>query len=261
MDRQRVWIVVGVVAAVVVGLAALAALWALTRQPTPPTTEKPPPPRTLKVGKDAAFKTVMDALKSVRPGDRISVAGPEHAENLVVDGADERLRNITLEGEEGDEPVRWKPRTRDPSQMIALNNVTGWMMRRFTLDGQDACRTGVVVVTGHCPGSTLEEIRVSGFTKAGIVLANCEGQQERPLTFAQVVLRTAEGSPAEAALRFTINPNMQSVKANQHIVFRNCRLEGSFKELISLADRNTTHHVELKDVTGPRGEPIRVPRN
>ncbi len=259
-EHNRVWVVVAVVAAVLAGSLGLAAWLALGRDGGGVAPSEKSPARTFKVGKDAALKTVQDALKLVRPGDRIAVQGPEHFENLLVDGREDRLRNILLEPDDGAAPVIWKPSSRDPSQMIALSNVAGWRVQGFTFDGHDACRGSVLLLTGRCPGTVLDKVRVEGFRKVGVLFMNCEGDPDRPVSVARSSIRPVERETADAAFSFGIDPQMLTVKSNRHITLSDCRLDGAYQSRVQVRDPNNTRNVTLSGVTDAKGEAVSLPK-
>jgi serine/threonine protein kinase len=255
-DRRRVWWVVGIVSAVLLGIVGAAALWALTRDKAPPAPtqrEAPPASRTWKVGKDSKLKLVADAWRQAGPNDRIVVQGPTHEEDLFLDGRDERRKNITIEPEEG-QTVVWKAKGKEPSHLLVLSNVDGLRIRGFTLDGLDRCRYGVVLLTGRCPGTALEAVNVRGFRTTGVLLMNCAGDEGRPVTLSRVSVQPQDGQTAEAALTFNIDTSTITPKANQYIRLRDGLLDGAYKAPVSvLGEAGTTTDVALENVKARPG--------
>jgi serine/threonine protein kinase len=241
--RRRVIIVVAVVSVVILGGFAAAALWAALRDKTPPpSTETPPVRPALRVGKGPKYyPTVLQAIKSALPGDRIVVQGPEHEEELLFDGKDQPRKNLTIESE--GEPVVWRaPKGKEPASLIALRGVEGLRLRGFTFDGDGRCAT-VVHLSGHCPGTVLEDLAIQGFTGSGLMILNCDGEATRPVTITRVAVAAASDKPAKAALEFVLEPPERKAK-NRFLHFYGFEPKGNFTTPILNRD-NTT-----QDVTG-----------
>jgi hypothetical protein len=231
-DRRRVLIVVAVVAAVILGGFGAATLWALSRDKAPPpATDTGPPPRAaLRVGVGQKYATVSQALRSTIPGDHIIVYGPEIEDEFVLDGQGERRKNLTIEAEDAGQPVLWrlpKGGKTTPSHLILLSGVEGLRLRGFTFDGDNRCTKSVVLLTGRCPGTTLEDVTVRGFATTGVLLMNCEGEEGRPVTLNRLTVTTPPNKTPEAAIGFDLAP--QTPRPNRFIHFNDPRLEGPYK--------------------------------
>jgi hypothetical protein len=173
LNKKRVWWVAGVMGLLLLsGLAALT-LWVFhpgsTRLVSPEVSSSG---RTLIVGADGKFHSILEALKQARPYDRIVVQGPSLSEELRFDGSDGWLKHITIESEDTTQPATWRPRSKDPSYLLVLKNVEGWRLQGFILDGQERCQSGVVLLAGRCPGTTLDRVRVQGFQNNGVLFSN-----------------------------------------------------------------------------------------
>jgi hypothetical protein len=239
-EIRRVWIVVGIATAVVLFLVVVAGVvgFILTRRGEANPTDRPAARLALKVGKDGKFKTIADAWKNAVEGDRIVVQGPLE-EDLMLEGQDERHRNITIEPEEpGTLTWRPNPKTKDVSHLLVLKNVEGLHLRGITFDGADRCGKSVLLLTGHCPGTSLEDIRIQGFsgTSSGVMIVNCEGDSAQPLTFSKAVVIANPGKPARSAFEFHLDPKWEFVKRNQFLTLRDCRLEGNFEVRLRLSE-------------------------
>jgi serine/threonine protein kinase len=240
-DRKRVMIVVAAVAVVVVGLMVVGAIWAFSRDKTPP----PAPPekvaqvrQPLRVGKDQRYKTVLEAIRSAVHGDRILVPGPEHEEELVFDSLNLPRKNLIIESE--GEPVRWlAPKGKEPAYLVALRGVEGLRMRGIVFDG-DSRAKNVILLGGRCPGTVLDELTIQGFTGSGLLIQNCEGDKDRPVTVSKLKVVTAGGKPANAAVELTSN---ESGKPNRFIHFSDTQFDG-FKAPV------LRHDSTPEDVTG-----------
>jgi serine/threonine protein kinase len=217
-QRRRVILVVSIVSAVILGGFAVAAIWATVRdKPAQGAPTGPQPRASLRVGPNAEFVTVAQAVRNALPGDHIVVNGPSHSEELILDGkASPSLKKLTIESE-GD-PVLWRaPQNRTaPVCLVILRNVDGLRLKGFTFDGEDRCPNTVQVV-GQCPGTELQNLTISGFTGSGLVLMNCEGESNRPLLISHVQV-TGSDKAKSAGLEFALDPADRNPK-NRFIQF------------------------------------------
>jgi serine/threonine protein kinase len=226
--RKRVIIVVAVVSAVILGGFAVAALWAAFRSPPPaPPTEPQPARQALRVGKGQKYPTVLDAIKNALPGDHIVVRAPEgHEEVLTFDSKDLSRENLTIEAE--GEPVVWRaPKAvKEPAYVVALRGVRGLRLRGFVFDGEGRCKN-VVLLSGQCPGTTLEDLTVQGFTGSGLVVMNCEGDAGRRVNVTNLKVISGADKPANAAIEFVLEPPDRQPK-NRFMHFSGFNPQGPF---------------------------------
>jgi serine/threonine protein kinase len=226
-ERKRVLIVVGIVAAaLLVVFAVLGILAVVLRDPAPAVAPDKPAVRTLLVGKNQTYPTVLKAIQNALPGDYIVVRGADHEEELTfVGGAQNKNLTIKSEGEEG-RPVVWRaPAGKQPAFLLALNGVEGLRLHGFRFDGDDRCAS-LIHLAGKCPGLTLEDLSLQGFTGSGLVIMNCEGESARPVTVNRVTVATAPGKTAKAALEFALTTDR---KANRYLHFNELDLtKGTF---------------------------------
>jgi eukaryotic-like serine/threonine-protein kinase len=235
--RTRVIIVVAAVAVVLLGLMAAGVIWAYSYNNTPPAQpEKPPPARpALRVGKDQKYLTVWDAIRNALPGDHIIVQGPEHEEELVFDN--QPRKDLTIESEGA--PVHWRtPKMKDSPVLVVLRSVEGLKLRGFIFDGDGRAKTGILL-GGRCPGTTLEDLTIQGFTGSGLLIQNCEGEKGRPVTIKSLKITTAADKQANAAVQF-----LTTVGSNRIIHFNELKLDGSFTTPI------LNRELASEDVTG-----------
>jgi hypothetical protein len=268
LNKKRVWWVAGVMGLLLLsGLAALT-LWVFhpgsTRLVSPEVSSSG---RTLIVGADGKFHSILEALKQARPYDRIVVQGPSLSEELRFDGSDGWLKHITIESEDTTQPATWRPRSKDPSYLLVLKNVEGWRLQGFILDGQERCQSGVVLLAGRCPGTTLDRVRVQGFQNNGVLFSNCQGELGRPVTLTRSVVASLSGGSAESGIVFALDSQTISASSNRALLLQDCRLEGFFRKPIQvLPSARGKTNVYLKQVTYRRNpdkpaEPINKPFN
>jgi len=243
LDTKRVIIVVAVVAVVLLGGLAAAVFWLLSGDKTPPVvpTERQAK-QPLRVGKGPKnYPTVLRAIQAAIPGDHIVVQGPEHEEALNFENAE--LKNLTIESE--GEQVVWRvPKAvKDPPPLIVLRGIEGLKLRGFKLEGDNRCNT-VIQLSGKCPGTTLEDLRIQGFTRSGLTFLNCDGEKGRPVTVTKVTIATAaeKDKGANAAVEFVLDP--QEKDSNHFIQFSQLTLEGAFKTPVQ------NRQMAKDDVTG-----------
>jgi hypothetical protein len=240
-DRKKVLIVVGVVAAVVLGLVVAGVIWAFSHDKAPPAptaqAEKPPPARPpLRVGPDQRYKKVIDAINQSVHGDRIIVQGPVHEEELTFDSLNRK--NLTIESE--GTPVYWRaPKGKEPAYLVALRGVEGLKLRGFLFDGEGRSRTGVLLA-GKCPGTALDDLTIQGCTGSCLLIQNCEGDKDRPVTVGKVKLVTTAEKAANAAIEFAPFEGKY-----RFLHFSDPQLDGPFKTPVLIGPKHTA-----EDVTG-----------
>jgi hypothetical protein len=195
------------------------------------------PQRMLKVGKGEPFPSVAAALAEARSGDRIVLVDKEHRESLILDGP--ALTKIEIRSADGLE-VTWTalPLAYPHEPLIRLGNAQGFQVKGIRFDGEGRTQN-LVWLTGHCPGLRLENLKLEGFTKSAVVIANCSGTSAEPVTIAS--LKTSSGGRlTDCAILFDTardaSPN------NEFIQLDNCQLLGTFGhgELWFKAERSKT---------------------
>jgi hypothetical protein len=209
-QRRRVILVVSIVSAVILGGFAVAAIWAALRDKAPDGASAAPQPRAaLRVGQGAEFATVAQAIKAAMPGDRIVVTGEKHEEELMLDGKfSPTLKNLIIESE--GRTVAWRaPQGKSPPCLIILRGVEGLRLQGFTLDGDNRCKN-IVQIYGICPGTSLDNLTLTGFTDSGMVFWNCEGKDDRPITINRVQVRG--NGKGKAAVEFALEPPSRAAK-------------------------------------------------
>src|SRR5262249_53149693 len=149
---------------------------------------------------------IHQALEHARPGDHIALLDAEHREQLRLEG--NRYKDITIEPA-GNNAVVWRlPTQRGTGELplLELVNVPGLRVRGIQFDGENRVAK-LVRLSGNCPGLSLEDSKLVGFTKTGLSVANCAGDANRPV---QLLRIDAELSAmgADSALLFSARPSM-----------------------------------------------------
>jgi serine/threonine protein kinase len=242
------WIIVGGTA-LVLG-AAILFFWVLEKVlPTTSSKAKSSPhaPQTFLVTtsteKPHSFSTIREALKQARPGDHILVQKESHEEQLLLE--DGRWGNgVTIEGQGPDGArVIWRIpkdlKSKRP-RFIELAKTENLRLRGFTLDG-DGRVEDLVVLFGHCPGLTLEDLRFQGFSHCAVNVFHCAGKAENPVSLAGLRAivpgspgKAASGPSSEAALIFSYRDNILNPKENQFVRVQDCVFAGPYRSAVQL---------------------------
>jgi hypothetical protein len=227
-DRKRL-IIAATVTGVVLGGVVLVAIcaWALSGSnkavPALPTERAARLP--LRVGEGQKYTKVTQAIRDAIPGDHIIVQGPVHEEELVFNDAAHARKNLTIESE--GQPVTWRtPKgVKESPLLIALLDVEGLKLRGFTFDGDNRCKS-LIRLGGKCPGTTLEDVTLQGFSGNGLVVMNCEGEEGRPVTITNLKVAVAADKTANAAIEFALSPREKD--SNRFLHFKEVHWEGNY---------------------------------
>jgi hypothetical protein len=224
---RRFWLLVG--GGTAVAAVALAfGLIALRRSGPPAPPPGPAAPRTTTVvvdpGGGEGYPTIAAALRSPRSGPlTIRVRG----DLVEPDVYALNLRDVTIESESGASWTWRLPARSGPEvSLLRIAGCEGFTLRNCTLDG--AGRADILVkMFSRCPGTTLENLRFTGFKQYGLHVSNCEGTADRPVTLRNLRFVTTDAK--QAGLFFTAFSTNPSVKENQHIAVTDCTAEGPGK--------------------------------
>jgi serine/threonine protein kinase len=206
----------------------------------------PPPLLVSHSGQENAFRSVGDAIRKAKDKDHI----------LVLDNVEEQLeltdskKDLVIETPPG-KAIVWRfPRTiASGKELLWLNGVGHLRIKGFTLDGRNLVDQ-VVRITGHCPGLTLEDVQLRGFRYFGILLANCAGRSDEPVSLVRLQAPTTDKK--EAALAFVASPTVSSPRINQHIIVNDCRFDGPYKTPVLLVgDTSVIKDVVFSDQRKP----------
>jgi hypothetical protein len=217
-------------------------VWAVASGKRHKVDEPPPasPPQLLvsHSGKANAFRSIGDAIRKAKDRDHI----------LVLDNVEEQLeltdskKELVIETPPG-KAIVWRfPRNiASGKEMLLLNGVSHLRIKGFTLDGRNLVDQ-VVRITGHSPGLTLEDVHLRGFRYFAILLANCAGKTDEPVSLIRVQAPAAD--KREAALAFAASTAVSSPRINQHIAVKDCHFDGPYKAPVLLIGDNSV----IKDV-------------
>src|SRR5262249_51518211 len=147
------------------------------------------------------------------------------------------LKDITLEADP-DREVVWQlpPGSPDANQVLTINGADGLTLRNFVFDGGGRSLYALVL-SGSSPGLALENLKVRGFRRGGILITNCAGGSDRPVTVTG--LSANAGPDARAAVYFDSTPNfVPELRRNAYIRINDVRTEGGLKDAVSLVRPN-----------------------
>ncbi len=231
-QRLLIWIVSVVGVLLIVGLVVAAfATGTVERLLNPP----PPAPKyakePLKVTQagdegDGVFHSVGKALKKAEAGDRILLMDPVHQEILRLDGKN-LPADITIEPGPGVK-VTWSGVGRFSEPLLYVTSARGLHFRKIHFDGKYQ-RSKLITLTGRCPGLTFEDVTLEGFKDRGMVIANCSGEEGRPVELLRLTVQ-AGGKRPETGLWFFVNKNIAEPPGNEHILVKDCHFEGEFQK-------------------------------
>ncbi len=233
------WLWAAVIGGVVaLGVAIGIIIWA-TRDPKPaetqPSSTTPKQvdatPQVWYVSKSGSTPndvgSITAALRKAKSGDRIVVRSGEICEEkLDLRGV---RKALVIEAEK-DAVLRLPKDHHKKEPLIHIDGVDGLQIKGLTVDGQDRCEE-LVLVSGSCPGLTLESLKLMGFGLVGIRIDNCQGgKSERPVLLKGLRIE-APKLRAHAALLFTVPlPTAQNV----NLRIEGCQFEGAFEAAVAI---------------------------
>jgi hypothetical protein len=222
--RPLWWAVAAGTAAALVGLVALL-VWARSGSGT---TAVGSAPRVLAVnpsGAGGAYRTLGEALKAARHGDKVVLEADIREADVEPNRA---AKGLTIEAAPGT-PVTWgcPRRVRDGAKLLLLGKAQGFVLKGVTLDGGGRL-DDLISVWGESPGLRLEGLQLRGFKKHAITVANCAGTADQPVRLTGLCFET--GSKEQSGVYFDHAAWLQKdVPRSEHISFRNCFVNGPGK--------------------------------
>ena len=100
--------------------------------------------------------------------------------------------------------------------------MSGLRIKGFVLDGLDRIPT-LVVISGNCPGTTLDSLHFQGFQQCAVIFDRAAGTSDEPVSLTNSRIAPATTTPS--ALRF---------EEAYHVRVSDNRLEGPFQAAIAL---------------------------
>jgi serine/threonine protein kinase len=180
---------------------------------------------------EGAYKTVHDALVRARSGDRIVVQEPSIEEALLLDDA-VSAKGVTIEGDSAGKHVVWRaPAQLAGDRFLVLANQAGLHIKGFTIDGDNRV-PDLIVVTGRCPGLTLEDVQLQGFQHSGVTLWDCSGERAPEGEIILKSVRVLAYKKADCALRMSSDP--WGAAGNEYLTVTDCRFEGPYQAAVKI---------------------------
>lgn len=185
----------------------------------------PPPRPNLQVTKNASgpfsFRTIDLALKEAQRGDIIELLDSVHEENLTIDKHRGAATAVTIQPSPGKQ-VTWRPR-KASAPLLTLSKAHGFKLKGpgLTLDANlDAKQSipNLVFITLDCPGLSIQNIHLKGFSQNAIKIVNGSGEEGNPMRFVNLSITPAVGAKTAAAFYFDANPSVLP-RVNDYIEF------------------------------------------
>ena len=182
------------------------------------------------------FASLRRAVLAAKAGDRVVVTGSLLVDSVELSDVEGVPSNLTIVGVApagaAGRLVRWRaaPGSIPGRHLLDVAGLEGFHLKGFFLDGEGRIAQ-LARFSGRASGGSIEDIRVEGATRAGIVLRGWAGGSERPPTIRKVQFSTK--SESEAAIRFEADPD-RPTSANESIRILECRFEGPFLSALSL---------------------------
>jgi hypothetical protein len=111
----------------------------------------------------------------------------------------------------------------------AAANVT---IKGITFDGENNTDT-LIILYARCPGTRLEDLKLRGAAKDALLIANCVGTAEQPVTLRNLEFDT---EPGKTAIRFKIFSNTKTLTVNRFFTISNCTFNGLGDRIITAND-------------------------
>ena len=136
------------------------------------------------------------------------------------------LPNVRIEAEAG-KTIHWRPSSKPGgTKLLLVHKAENFHLKGFTLDGDNRINT-LINLFHHCPGATLEDLKLQGFKQYGIWVTNCEGGEtsDRYIRFNRLLFVTNKED--QTALFFSIQDSVRdSIPKNQFFTFHDCEFKG-----------------------------------
>jgi serine/threonine protein kinase len=224
---HRIGWVVAISSAIVMGFILLTAIlvWAFSGRTKQQTSVRAEPLVYLvnSRGENNAAKSISDVLDTLRGKSRQSVRIIVQ-DDLVESDVILDVPNVRLEAEEG-KTIRWRPASKPgAANLFRVSGAKNVHIKGFVLDGEN--RIDVLVnLYNRCFGARLQELKLQGFKRYGIWVANCEGGQGADRVHLDH-LRFITAQKDQTGVFFNINPKISDITKNRFFSFRDCTFVG-----------------------------------
>ncbi|MFO0881495.1 MAG: serine/threonine-protein kinase [Gemmataceae bacterium] len=241
-DRPRrtfLYLVVAAVALVALSAVLIRSLFVSGENTTPESSGGTRPREAIYVKPGGSLLAI---LRTAKEGDRIVLTGDISEANVAI-----RLPNLTIEGEPG-KAITWRcpPTAPDRSKLVIVQGAPGFTLRGITLDGADKTEA-LIVLYGKATGATLENLHLKDSQKFNILVTNCEGTREAPVTLANLTLETPAG---RSAIHFDLQQHsMGTVKINRFFRLKDLKFAGPGQRITT----GNLDFVELASIDKPQG--------
>ncbi|WP_435010568.1 protein kinase domain-containing protein [Tundrisphaera lichenicola] len=182
------------------------------------------------------FSTLSEAIRVARSGDSILVRGRLMTEAIEISDVEGTPPNLTIQAEDSPNsstPIVWRA-PRDLAKGRALLDVAGlegFHLRGFVLDGEGRLPE-LIRLSGRAGGSVLEDLELSGATRADLVVRGWSGESSRPAVLRNVRFETKH--EIDAAIDFDTDPDRPNLTSDS-IRIDSCRFVGPFHSAILIA--------------------------
>jgi len=184
-SKSRIIVRVAVVAFVILAIAVTGILVYVQPAPPPPAPVREPLIVTKDDTKPKTFRSIEHAIRSAKPGAVIQLADEVHRENLTI--LSTSTKDIVIQAAPGKE-VKWTALMQnDPgSPLIFLNASSNLRIqgKGITLDGTlngGKKTNNLIHIAMDSPGVVLEDLKLTNFANAGVLITNAAGTQDRPI--------------------------------------------------------------------------------
>jgi hypothetical protein len=130
------------------------------------------------------YSSINEALGSCGAGAIVRILDQEVYEEQILHGrrsgsnSSVQIKIIAEKGPDGKTATLRLPKdAARGSPLVHLEGAEGFSIIGMTLDG-DGRSDDLVLISGNCPGATLDDCRLQGFQHAAIRIAKCEGKDE-----------------------------------------------------------------------------------
>jgi serine/threonine protein kinase len=180
--------------------------------------------------------SIQDALRQASPGDTILITDRqvyEEALTLTPRTSPRGFGNITIKAEIGDDGKRAKltPPSGHPvtRPLLSIENVEQLTITGLLFDGDQGVQN-VIELRGRCADVTLEDLRIEGFQRSGVVVDNLHGTGRREVKLNKLWVRPRNENNflATAAVQVT-GPVCEGLRIT------GCRFQGPFDAAVLLA--------------------------